>query len=345
MPVACWGLTSLTLHQPCSLKGRPMKTRAASSSIAVIVMLLANTAQAQIARQELHPIPVAAMGATDFLMGQKGSPTTLAGQLNLPKIGVKLPAVILLHGAAGIGGTNGSYDAWVPILNSAGIATFAVDSFAGRGVVNIPADVTKVSALTRTVDAFRALEVLAKHPAIDPARIAVMGFSHGSSAAMYSNVARFRRMHGSPEVQFAAHVSVYGICTTSYREDEDVTKPILMLHGAADDWLPIEQCREYAARLSKAGRNVRLIEYAGAHHAYDVPALKKEVKLPQAVSPRRCKLAEGDNGIIVNAVTNQSFNAGDSCLEKGVTVAYQEEAAKKSHDDVKAFLKEVFNLK
>jgi dienelactone hydrolase len=322
-----------------------MKTRVVSSSIAGMVMLLANTAQAQTARQELHPIPATAIAPADFLMGQKGSPTTLAGQLNLPKIGVKLPAVILLHGAAGIGGTNGIYDAWVPMLNSAGIATFAVDSFAGRGIVNIPADVAKVSALTRIIDAFRALEVLAKHPSIDPARIAIMGFSHGSSAAMYSNVARFRRMHGSPDVQFAAHISVYGICTTTYRDDEDVTKPILMLHGTADDWLPIQQCREYAARLAKAGRDVRLIEYAGAHHAYDVPALKKEVKLPQAVTPRGCKLAEGDNGVIVNAVTSQPFKAGDSCLEKGVTVVYHEEAAKKSHEDVKSFLKEIFNLK
>jgi hypothetical protein len=39
-------------------------------------------------------------------------------------------------------------------------------------------------------------------------------------------------------------------------------------------------CREYAARLSKAGMNVRLIEYPDAHHLFDGPVVREPVQLP-----------------------------------------------------------------
>jgi dienelactone hydrolase len=303
-------------------------------------------AEAQLARQEYHSIPSAAMSPADFMTGKAGAPIALAGHLRIPKVGPdKQPAVILMHGGQGPDGMGGIYDEWTRVLTEAGIATFAVDSFTGRGIVNLPADVAKVGPLTRTVDAYRALEVLAKHPMIDPERIVIMGFSHGSLAAMYSNVARFRKTHGPSNVQFAAHISVYGLCTATFREDEDVTKPILMLHGTADDTVPIEACRAYADRLSKAGKTVRFIEYPDAHHNYDTPKYRQPLKLAEAVSPRKCRLTEGESGILLNAVTKQPFTVGDACMEKGITLAYQEVAAKKSQEDVKAFLKEVFQLK
>jgi hypothetical protein len=34
-----------------------------------------------------------------------------------------------------------------------------------------------------------------------------MGFSHGGNAALYSSLVHFRKMHGKPDVQFAAHIS------------------------------------------------------------------------------------------------------------------------------------------
>ena len=119
-----------------------------------------------------------------------------------------------------------------------GIATFAVDSYAGRGLVNYPADPGKISFLTRIIDAYRALEVVAKEPRVDPSRIAVMGFSQGGAAALYSSMARFQKMYGNPDLQFVGHISAYAICNTRFRDEEDVTKPILMLHGTADDLTP-----------------------------------------------------------------------------------------------------------
>src|SRR5215831_18473344 len=225
------------------------------------LVLLATSANAQFTRQEVIAFESAMMPPQDFLTGEKGTPVTLAGYLRLPKSNEKNPVVVLFHGAGGVGGDGAPVHEWSRVLNEAGIATFAVDSFAGRGVATL-ADVGRVSPVSRVVDAYRALDLLAKHPLIDASKIAVMGFSHGGGPALYSSVARFQQMHGRSDVQFAAHVSVYGVCGTTYQQDEVLTKrPVLLLHGTADDWVPIGPCREYAARLTKAGMNVRLIEY------------------------------------------------------------------------------------
>jgi dienelactone hydrolase len=71
------------------------------------------------------------------------------------------------------------------VLNEVGIGTCAVDSYTDLGLF-IPADSGKIAplTLTRIVDAFRALEVVAKDPRIDPSRIAVMDFSQGGAAAL-----------------------------------------------------------------------------------------------------------------------------------------------------------------
>ena len=303
---------------------------------------LSMPAGAQFTRQEIITFESAMMPVEDFLNGKKGSPVTLAGYLRLPKFNEKNPTVVLFHGAGGLGGAGGPVHEWARVLNEAGIATFAVDSFSGRGIATL-ADAGRVSAVSRVVDAYRALDVLSKHPLVDANKIAVMGFSHGGAPALYSSVLRFQKMYGSAGVQFVAHVPVYGSCGTTFHDDEGlVTRPVLLLHGTADDWVPIGPCREYVARLAKAGMNVRLIEYTDAHHVFDGPGWREPVKLPQATTSRKCRIAEVEEGRLINAETKQPYSMSDPCLEKGTTIHYNEAAAKKAHADVVAFLKDVF---
>jgi dienelactone hydrolase len=231
-------------------------------------------------------------------------------------------------------------------LNEVGIATFAVDSYTGRGLF-IPADSGKIGplTLTRIMDAFRALEVVAKDPRIDPSRIAVMGFSQGGAAALYSSMARFQKLYGKADLQFVGHISAYAICNTRFRDEEDVTKPILMLHGTADDLTPVAPCREYSEQLSKAGKSALIIEYPDAYHQFDAPMYRAALRNEQGVTSLGCHLEEGENGAILNRETRQPYSPGDSCVKKGFTGGYyQEAAANKSHEDVKAFLKDLFHL-
>jgi dienelactone hydrolase len=118
-----------------------------------------------------------------------------------------------------------------------------------------------------------------------------------------------------------------------------------MLHGTADDLTPIAPCREYAERLSKAGKTARIIEYPDAYHQFDAPMYRTALKFEQGVTSRRCRLEEGENGVVLNSETKQPFSPSDPCFEKGFTGGfYQEAAANKSHEDVRAFLKDLFHL-
>lgn len=315
----------------------------------LFIASVATHANAQTARVEVLPITSVTLSDADLLAGRKvGQPVTIAGELRLPKPGSdKLPAVILLHGSGGLGGTGGSVDEWSRELNQIGIATFALDSFAGRGIVSTVTDQSQLGRLNMVVDAYRALESLAKHPRIDASRVAVMGFSRGGQSALYSAMSRLYDTAGPGNgLQFAAHIALYPDCTTTYRQDTNVTgKPIRILHGAADDYNPVAPCRAYVERLTKAHGDVRLIEYPDTYHVFDAPALRQPLKLAAATTTRRCHLAEADAGQIINQETQKPFAFSDACVGKGPTIAFNESASNQAHAFVREFLTDIFRLK
>ena len=98
-------------------------------------------------------------------------------------------------------------------------------------------------------------------------------------------MARFQKMYDKVDLQFVGHISAYAGCNTRFRDDENVTKPILLLHGTADDLTPIALCREYAERLSKAGKTARIIEYPDAYHQFDAPMYRTALKFERVGGP------------------------------------------------------------
>jgi dienelactone hydrolase len=311
------------------------------------VALLAPSAFAQFARQEIVTFQSITISDNDLLQGKtEGKSVTIAGRLLLPKAtpDVKQPAVILIHGSGGIGGSAATVAGWERELTSAGFAVLTVDSFTGRGLVSTIADQSQLGRFNAIVDAYRALDMVAKHRNIDARKIAVMGFSRGGQTSTYSNLERFQKVYGSPERQFAAHVSVYASCGWSLKDDDQVMKPMLFLHGAADDWAPPASCREYSKRLADAGRDVRHVEYPDAHHAYDSAGFTTLVKVAAGQKWGDCKVVE-ENGVLLNKDTHQPFTFSDACVKKGTTVAYHEEATRKSHEEVRSFLERAFASK
>lgn len=195
------------------------------------------------------------------------------------------------------------------------------------------------------IDAFRALELLARHPRIDPARIAIFGGSKGAVAALYSGVSRFRRMHGPVNTQFAAHIVLYAPCNRSYIDDREIVdRPIRLFHGTADVITPIASCRSYVERLREAGADVVLREYAGAHHGFDNPGSPARVLL-EAASPAECALVERPEGRIVNGDTGVALRPADACIRKlGLIVGHDAAAHRQAVEHVTAVVRDVFRL-
>ena len=303
-------------------------------------------AVAQVSRIEVHPLASVTLTDHEFLSGKgSGEPVTLAGELRLPPgAGTgRFPAVVLLHGSSG---ASAREDAWARTLNDMSVATFLVDSFSGRGIVNTVDDQGRLGRLAMIIDAYRALELLARHPRIDPARIAVMGFSRGGQAALYSSLRRFERMHmTTPGLEFAAHVVFYSPCNTRYIADDDVVdRPIRIFQGDADDFVAVAPCQAYIERLRRARADVELTVYPGAHHIFDSAALKTPRRLPNAQLVRRCELEESADGGITNRATGQPFSYADACVDTGATIAYDTSAHTKAQAAAQAFLRRVLKL-
>lgn len=311
--------------------------------LAVSAMPMAKLAAAQTARIEIHSFETLTLTDQQFLTGSKdGKPAHISGELRLPSGTDRFPAVVLIHSCGGVGA---NVDRWAQELNGMGVAAFLVDSFTGRGIVQTCSDQSQLGHLAMIFDAYRALELLSKHPRIDASRIAVMGFSKGGFAALYSSMKRFQRMYGPANVEFVAHLPFYARCETHYVDDEQVSDhPIRIFHGEADDYVPVAPCRAYVERLRKTGKDVQITVYPGARHAFDNSLYPAMRSLPDAEVSTRCRREERTGGEFVNLDTGKPFSVKDACVTRGATVGYDPSAHAESVKAVRAFLTSTFKL-
>jgi dienelactone hydrolase len=222
-----------------------------------------------------------------------------------------------------------------------------VDSFTERGIGSTVGAQGQLSELAVIIDAYRALELLAKHARIDPTRIGLLGSSRGGVSALYASMKRFQRMYAPVDAQFAVYLSLYPPCSRTYIDDTDVVdRPIRLLNGTADEIAPIRQCLSYVKRLQDAGKDAQLTEYAGAFHGFDGPGTTlTRVRLGDSDAPRRgCDLYEQPAGRIVNRETGLPFTRNDDCLKGVGTLLYDARAHAKAIEDVSALLQRVFRL-
>lgn len=191
--------------------------------------------------------------------------TPLRGYLTKPRGEGPFPAVVMLHGCAGISRRD---ETWSERLSSWGYVVLAVDSFTTRGIDNT----CRRLFYDRVNDAFGALEFLSKQSFVDRGRVAVLGFSAGGIAALQAAQPETAQLSGRPG--FSAAIAYYPSCSISKGE---MATPTLVLIGELDDWSSAAECREMMAKRSGKGAHVRLIVYEGAHHRFDTETLKTGV--------------------------------------------------------------------
>lgn len=201
----------------------------------------------------------------------------LQGYLRQPAGAGPSPAVVLLHSCNG--NAQRLDERWGRRIATWGYATLTVDSFGPRGLKNT---CSSGAVVDLALDAYRALGFLVQQRFVDPARVAVLGFSQGAWQALTS-VERGSVEQVSPN-KFRAAIAFYPHCLGF---KGNMTVPTLVLIGELDDWSLATECRNMVdgrddwgiSRQKDQGVPIKLIVYPGAYHAFDAPGLTTPVQL------------------------------------------------------------------
>lgn len=203
-------------------------------------------------------------------------PQPLQGYLRQPPGAGPSPVVVLLHGCAG--SAEELDRRWGQRIAGWGYVTLTVDSFGPRGLKNTCGSGAPVDL---AFDAHRALGYLVQQSYVDPARIAVLGFSQGAWQAL-SSVEHSVLGLLVPN-KFRAAIGFYPNCSGF---KGNMTVPTLILIGELDDWTPAPECRNMVegrddwgiSRQKGQGVPIKLIVYPGAYHSFDRQGLTAPVQ-------------------------------------------------------------------
>ena len=192
-----------------------------------------------------------------------------------------VPAVVILHGSAGVDFRG---DFYARALNAEGIATLEIDMWEARGVATA-ADRPPLPIFTYP-DAFAALRYLTSRSEIDPEKVGVLGFSWGGVITMAAAEELYAGQFGGG-LTFAAHAAHYPVCygynnpfipplnPPSERGTQWLNLtgvPVLIQIGTEDDYdNGAENCISLKDDLldPEDAQQVEVVAYEGAYHAWD----------------------------------------------------------------------------
>ena len=145
----------------------------------------------------------------------------------------------------------------------AGFAAIAPDLYHGK-TTKSPDEATK---LLMELDAERAVKEIAGagqyvlgRPECTSKKYGVVGFCMGGALAQYAATADAENV--------GAAVSFYGGFKKVSPDWEKLSAPLLLIYGAEDKGVPPEQGRELEKKLRDLGKDVELVVYEGANHAF-----------------------------------------------------------------------------
>ncbi len=188
--------------------------------------------------------------------------TLLSGSITIPDGVGPFPAIVLLHGCNGISRWN---EIWSKRFAAWGYVTLSVDSFTARNLNYTCTDDSNHGASTwnRALDPLGAKTYLSKLDIVDPARVFVVGMSHGGGAVLHA--IEQSTLTGAKIERFRAAIALYPLC----RELKNVETPTLILIGDADEWTLASWCDRYVSRL-KDPHQITLHVFQGVHHLFDI---------------------------------------------------------------------------
>jgi dienelactone hydrolase len=214
----------------------------------------------------------------------------------------KRPGVLVVHEWWGL---NDYARTRARMLAELGYAAMAVDMYGEGKQAEHPDDAGKFSSelmknFGTAKDRFiAAMEFLKAQPMVNPNKIAAIGYCFGGGIVL--NMAR-------QGVDLKGIASFHGsLATVTPAEKGSVKAKILVLHGADDKFITVEQIEAFKNEMKNAGADFRFIAYPGALHSFTNPEADeygKKFKIP---------------------------------------VAYNAEADKKSWKELKKFLQQIFN--
>jgi dienelactone hydrolase len=178
------------------------------------------------------------------------------GYLARPAGEAPAPAVIVLHGSAGIG-----LDVfrWANRLAAWGYVALAPDSV---GKWDRRSFCTRAE-MGQVLDAIAAQRFLMGLPYVDAKHIAAIGFSMGASSGLSLAEQGFLEQVADQPLQ-----AVVAFAPNCSSRAGVMRTPSLILIGDVDEQVPVDACRAMMAARTGEGAELRLMVYPETHHGF-----------------------------------------------------------------------------
>ena len=178
-----------------------------------------------------------------------------------------LPAVVALHGA---GGNVSGMERYASTLAAQGFAVYVLHYFDRTGTESAdkPTIMRNFPLWMKTL--WDAISFVETQPQVDRERIALLGFSLGAYLSLANSAI-------DPRVK--AVVEFFGGMPKEMHLFMRRLCPVLILHGEADQTIPVEEAYQLQKLLEKKGIPYEIKIYPGAGHGFEDETIWRDAGL------------------------------------------------------------------